>query len=450
MRYVSIKLRVTLWFTFLMAVIVTLVLVFMLVVSRVGVSHDAEYALLKVLDDNSDEFDFDHGILDLDSFDFTKHDVFVSLYNEDGGLVAGYDRFEFEGGDEFRSGVTRQVICEGRDYLARDEYVTTTNGNYWLRGLTLTTNNYSSVRTITIISVILFPVLLVIAAAGGWLIASQAFKPVKRITDTVEAITDGSDLTKRIGLKKGRDEIHRLAATFDRLLDRLESSFEAEKRFASDASHELRTPTAVIIAESDYALENAESAEDYRASVEVIKRQAGKMSELIGQLLSITRMDQGTQKLNVENACLSDLVEVIAAQTAAAQTKSVRLIREIEAEVFADFDVGLMSRLVQNLVDNAYKFTPEGGVVTVGLRRDEDELRLTVADSGVGIAKEDLDKIWRRFWQADGARGGDAGTGLGLSMVKQIAELHGASISVDSEPGRGSAFTLTMPAKKIT
>ena len=124
------------------------------------------------------------------------------------------------------------------------------------------TNDFSASRVITILALILLPVLVLITAVVGWLIARRAFLPVRQITDTVDAISDGDDLSARIGLRRGRDEIHKLAATFDRMFDRLEQSFNSEKRFASDASHELRTPTAVILAECEYAKQNAKSAED--------------------------------------------------------------------------------------------------------------------------------------------------------------------------------------------
>lgn len=152
---------------------------------------------------------------------------------------------------------------------------------------------------------------------------------MRQITDTVDAISDGSDLTARIGLKRGRDEIHRLAATFDRMFDRLEHSFNAEKRFASDASHELRTPTAVILAECEYARHNAQTAEDYAESIEVIERQARRMSGIINQLLSITRMDQGTYTAALERANFSELTEIVTDETAMAAGKAVELTRDI-------------------------------------------------------------------------------------------------------------------------
>ena len=314
----------------------------------------------------------------------------------------------------------------------------------WLRGVTAADNNFSAARVITILALILLPVLVVITAVIGWFIARHAFKPVRQITDTVDAINDGTDLTARIGLLRGRDEIHRLAATFDRMFDRLERSFDAEKRFASDASHELRTPVAIILAECEYARQNAKTAEDYAESLEVVERQGRRMNGIINQLLSITRLDQGTQRISREEADFSELAGVVTDETARASGKSLAVTKDIRPGIRAEIDVGLMTRLVQNLVENACKYTPEGGAVRVSLDAEGGKLRLTVADTGIGISKRDLPHIYERFWQADPSRGADKGSGLGLAMVKQIAEAHGGTLSVVSEPGQGSEFTFTM------
>ena len=267
---------------------------------------------------------------------------------------------------------------------------------------------------------------------------------MRQITDTVDAINDGDDLTARIGLHRGRDEIHRLAATFDSMFDRLELSFNAEKRFASDASHELRTPVSIILAECEYARANAQTVEDYQESLDVVERQGRRMSGLINQLLNITRMDQGTQAISREEADFSELVDVVTDEAVRASGKDFTVEKHIEPGVTANIDVGLMSRLVQNLVENACKYTPDGGKITVSLHAAGGRATLTVSDTGIGIAKRDLGHIWERFWQADSSRGVDRGSGLGLAMVKQIADAHGGKLSVESEPGQGSSFSYSM------
>ena len=444
MRFLSIKTRVTIYFTLMMLLIVGLVMGTILIAGRGVISDSAEGTLLDVVHDEIDDVEYDDGYLDLDELDFYRHNVFVQVYGADGRLIGGAGAHDFAGSEEFRNGEIRSTTVDGEDYLVYDLFVPNDYGGVWLRGLTAADNDFSAARVITILALVLLPVLVVITAVIGWFIARHAFKPVRQITDTVDAINDGTDLTARIGLHRGRDEIHRLAATFDRMFDRLERSFDAEKRFASDASHELRTPVAIILAECEYARQNAKTVEDYAESIEVVERQGRRMSGIINQLLSITRMDQGTQPISRERADFSELAEVVTDETVRAGGKQLNVEKDIAAGISAEIDVGLMSRLVQNLVENACKYTPEGGSVRVSLREQDGKLCLAVADTGCGIAKRDLPHIYERFWQADSSRGVDRGSGLGLSMVKQIAEAHGGSLSVESEPGRGSTFTFTM------
>ena len=444
MSFLSIKTRVTIYFTLMMILIVALVIGVILIAGRGVISDTAEGTLLDVVHDEMDDVEFDDGYLDLDGLDFYRHNVYVQVYDGYGGFLAGAGERDFEGAGEFRNGEIRSVTVAGEPYLVYDLQIQTEEGTAWLRGITSADNNFSAARVITILALIILPALVVITAVVGWFIARHAFKPVRQITDTVDAINDGTDLTARIGLHRGRDEIHRLAATFDRMFDRLERSFDAEKRFASDASHELRTPVSIILAECEYARENARTADDYRESLEVVERQGRRMSTLINQLLNITRMDQGTQSVSRERADMSELVDVVTDETTEVAGKELRIEKDIDRGITADIDVGLMSRLVQNLVENACKYTPEGGSVRVSLKASGGTLTLTVADTGIGIAKGDLNHIWERFWQADSSRGVDRGSGLGLSMVRQIAETHGGKMSVESEPGRGSAFTFTM------
>ncbi len=447
MKFLSIKTRVTIYFTLMMVLVVVLVFGVILIAGRGVISDTAEGTLLDVVHDEIDDVEFDGGFLDLDELDFYRHNVYVQAYSADGEFLGGAGTNDFDGEEEFHNGEMRQVTIDGSPFLVYDLLVQTDAGSVWLRGITSAENDFSAARVITILALILLPVLVVITAVVGWFIARHAFKPVRQITDTVDAINDGDDLTARIGLRRGRDEIHRLAATFDRMFDRLERSFDSEKRFASDASHELRTPVAIILAECEYARQNAQTVDDYRESLEVVERQGRRMSTLINQLLNITRMDQGTQVISREDADFSELADVVADETVRASGKALEVEKDIAPGVHANVDVGLMSRLVQNLVENACKYTPEGGRVRVSLAAAEGRLTLTVADNGIGIAKRDLPHIWERFWQADSSRGVDKGSGLGLAMVKQIADAHGGTLSVESEPGRGSTFTFCMECR---
>ena len=207
----------------------------------------------------------------------------------------------------------------------------------------------------------------------------------------------------------------------------------------------IATPTTVILAACEDARKNARTPADYQAALDVVDRQAHKMSQLIASMLEITRLDQGTQKVNWEYADLSDLVTVICDEQTMVARRGIRIGCAAEPDIFIDMDVFLMSRVVQNLLDNAFKFGIDGGWIHVTLRRTDTGAQLTVQDNGVGISQEDLDRIWQRFYQADPSRQESAGLGLGLSMVQQIVALHGGTVAVTSAPGRGTTFTVTLP-----
>ena len=201
MRFITIKTRVTIYFTLMMMLVVALVLVFMLIVGNRVVTNNAEATLLDVVHDNIDDVEYKDGYLDLDELNLYRHNVYVLVYDEDEQLIGGSGLRHFEGDELFLNGQTREIDIDGDGYLVYDLYVQDPQGDVWLRGITSTDNSFSAVRVIVILSLVLFPILVLLTAIVGWLIARRAFKPVRQITDTVDAISDRSDLTARIGLK---------------------------------------------------------------------------------------------------------------------------------------------------------------------------------------------------------------------------------------------------------
>ena len=235
------------------------------------------------------------------------------------------------------------------------------------------------------------------------------------------------------------------------MFGRLEKSFEAERQFTSDASHELRTPTAVIMAQAEYGLELADNEDEYREALEVIKRQAERMNDLINRLLFFTRLDQGTEPVNMEEVNLSQLTSDICAEQQMIKYSNITLSADIEPDIAAITDRNLFTRLLNNLCSNAYKYGKPDGSIKVSLKRLDDRAVLSVADDGIGISEENLEKIWNRFYQVEPSRNEDAGgggIGLGLSMVKRIAVLLGGEVSVESTLGKGTIFSFSMRLKK--
>ncbi len=448
MKRLSIKFRVTLWFALMMLIIEALVLTFIMIINGNVVTNDPESRLISVVNHNVNEVEFDRQQFEFNDIHYYRKGVYTILYDANGTVMRGTAPAEFTANPPLQNNSVRTVVCGDTSFYVYDVNVDMVVGSVWLRGIIPTEATGGVMAAIVPVAWSVLPVLLVLSVLGGYLIAWSAMRPVKRLSETVNDISDGQDLKARINLGKGKDEVHQLAASFNNMFDRLERSFEAEQQFTSDASHELRTPTTVILAECSYAKKNAKSEEDYQAALDVIERQAEKMSALIKSLLEITRLDQGTQKVSMEYADLSDLVSIVCDEQALVAQKGIRLERNIQPDIYADIDVFLISRMLQNLIDNAYKFGVQDGYISVSLQRSGAGALLTVRDNGIGIAPENLDKIWQRFYQAEESHRSQNGMGLGLSMVRQIVTLHGGTISVESAVGKGTAFTVYLPEHK--
>lgn len=295
------------------------------------------------------------------------------------------------------------------------------------------------------------PVLLLVSVLVGSWLAGTSLRPLEATIDELTAITDGKSLHRRLPIDPGgTDELARLTQAANGMFARLEHSFAAQQRFVAEASHELKTPLMVLRAGVERALTNpkvpSESLEPLDESLEEINR----MSELVDSLLTLARADEGRAPLALEDHELNELVGE-AAETAQilGEAKSLRVQAEVPSRpVVLPIDRNRIRQLLLNLVTNAVKYTPAGGEIGLGLADEGNVVSLIVRDTGIGIASGDLPHIFDRFWRADPARSRDlegTGTGLGLAITKWIAEAHGGTISVQSRPGRGTIFTVSLP-----
>ncbi len=437
----SAKLRLTLWFTLMVFILAAMVLVFVLVINSAAITDDPAERLVKTVLRNADDVEFDNGRFDWEDLELYRRGVYCSFYNTAGDLLlAAEDPGMTALSLPFEKNIIRTVNIGGQDYFCYDSYVDMDITGIWIRGLVSSSDRSGLMHTIIVLTCTLLPALMALTLGGGWIIALDAFRPMEKILSAADSISDGGDLTARVGLKRGPTEMRRLSRAFDRMFARLELSFNAERQFASDASHELRTPITVILAECDRAKRKDKSPEDFLASIAVIEEQGKHMSELVQQLLGLTRIQHGTDRYPMRRSDLSIFVESCCGEFMPHDSRGISLETDIKPGIEADFNPALMSRVVQNLLQNAYKYGRENGHILVSLEQRGGRALLRVRDDGIGIAPEDQDKIWQRFWQADASRGEDGGSGLGLAMVKEIAEFHGGRASVDSEPGKGSTF----------
>ena len=453
MKKLSIKMKVTIWYTGLVLIILSLVFAFIWLSSDNILLSNMEKQVKMKVEESLEDIEFHHGTIRLDD-DFEHQDDGVTLlvYDEQGKQLAGYSPYSFDTSLPFSSGEVRTVQSNGKEWLIYDlNYGTQNQQNIWVRGIMPVDRMSDAMNAILIVTLISFPFFILLAAFGGYFITKRAFRPLQQMIDSVSAIREGKDLTKRIRLKGPKDEVHALADTFDSMFDRLQSSFESEKQFTSDASHELRTPTSVIISQAEYALSQKENPKETTEALDVILKQSKKMSALISQLLLLARTDQKNNHLVFEQIDISELAEIIADElTLMAQQANIEIKTDIVPGLEIEADQTLMMRLLMNLISNAITYGKAGGYVCLQLHSDGDNVVGIVSDNGIGIQKQYLPKIWDRFYRVDPSRTATAGgnTGLGLAIVKWIVETHRGKISAESEYGKGSTFTFRIPKKR--
>ena len=429
-----------------MALLIILTLIVLFSISSVQVLSDARARLRNTVLQAFSEIDYEDGLLTFDDdINYLEEGVYISVYDAQGYLLYGRTPTGFSGASTLIMDQMQQV-GSGQDFWYVYDYCQSVDGygNLWIRGVASHSRSDSILRIITNAALILLPFFVALIALGGYLITAKALRPLSAMTETARAISEGNDLTRRIRLGSGRDEVHVLAHTFDQMMERLQSSFETEKQFTSDVSHELRTPVAVILSQCEYASQEGTPPEELRGSIGVIGAQARKMSALISQLLTLARADSGKQKLQYELVNLSELAEIIVEeQSIAAEEKGITLLTDIQPEILLRADETMMMRLFINLISNSITYGKPDGHTLVTLSANETEITGSVQDDGIGIPADKLDKIWQRFYQVDPARtsGSSSGSGLGLSMVKWIVQAHGGRIEVSSRLGEGSCFT---------
>ncbi len=290
------------------------------------------------------------------------------------------------------------------------------------------------------------PLILLLASGGGYLLARKSLSPISLMDQQTRRITADS-LSSRLDVTNKRDELGGLATTINDLLARLENSFKQQQRFVADASHELRTPLAVLRGETEVALAQPREIDDYKASLSLIEDEAERLSRIVEDLFILARQPFDAPAIMKERVSLDEVVaECARAAKVLAARKDLKLTVNAGKPLSMLGDDELLQRMILNLLDNAVKYTPAGGEVSLDLATHNGDARITVRDTGIGIPERDQPHVFDRFYRVDKARSrAMGGAGLGLSIAHWIAEAHGGTIGVESSAGRGSVFTVKLP-----
>lgn len=464
MKKLTIRTKITLWFAAVLVLIASLAAAVVTLISNSVIQKGVQDSLIEMVEGNVDEVEYHQdlpyhdwlegddlymeyreGYLEIDD-DFLKrmNGIYTSLYDQDGNLLYGENPIAREAEEyPFTDAALQSLRAEGVRYYLYDRALSRDGvEGLWLRGVVSETQGTNQTLTITRLTLWIIPLIVLFSVLGGYLLAGRFLRPIKQIGDAAQNIREGNDLTKRINLGSGTDELHQLANTFDQMFDRLEASFKAEQQFTSDVSHELRTPVTVILSECEYTLEDAKELEEYREALEVIQRQGKKMWALVDELLEFTRLEQNPERFAMEKTDLSSLCREVCEDMGHLTERGITLRREIAPEIWVNGNELLLSRLLTNLITNAFRYGKENGHILIKLKAEQGGIRLAVEDDGIGMTDEQQAQIWNRFYQADPSRSGQ-GAGLGLSMVKSIAAVHGGTVCVESAYGKGSVFTVT-------
>lgn len=448
MKRWSIKAKLTCLYGGFTVLLICAALAILFSLSSQEVLSSVQADLKDQVQESLEDLEEEDGMLEVDSDFYTmENGVYLSVYDTDGTFLYGRIPAGFDSRPDFENDSLR-TLKEGHEsfYIFDMEHSIPGYGQVFVRGITSVTRAESSFSVTLRFALILLPGLAAVMICLSYLFIKRTLLPVRSITDTVKEIRDNEDLSRRVGMPEGKDEIYHLADTFDRLLDELQEAFSRERQFTSDVSHELRTPVTVILMQCEELLADPSLPQEQKEKLEVIRKKTKEMAALISQLLLLSRADQGRQAVQKELLDISELTLITAEeQQTLADKKGIRITTDVEQGIKIMADESLFIRLLVNLISNSISYGKDGGHTKVSLHRKSGCAVLAVEDDGIGIAAKDLNRIWDRFYRADTARSDTGHSGLGLSMVKWIVKEHGGTAEVRSEKGRGSVFTCRFP-----
>lgn len=449
MKRHSLKFKIALWFTGILLGISIIMLSMFFIVNQISMSRSLQRTLIDTVQREAVYLQTDRGHLehlfenkaDIREAEFFVDDVMLTIADEHGRPIAGFSVYTDLGELTYQETLkARMIHIRDRTYYCYDRHVRGRPGtNAWVRGIVPADNTLFHFAGHFVSFIFLIPLLLLLAFAGGYMLTGNFLRPVERITRTAEEIRQSGDLSKRIEVGDAGDELADLAGVFNAMFEKLEEDFDMQRQFTSNASHELRTPISVILAQCEYGFDNAGDADALLETIAAVQKQGYKMSGLVETLLLFTRMEQNSDRYAMQTVNISELIRSSCEDNRIIAPKNISISEDIEDDVVIQANTELFRLMVNNLIANALRYGRDNGHVHVSLKKTEETLELLVEDDGIGIKEKDREMIFQRFYRSEASRS-SKGLGLGLSLVKQIAEYHNGSVSVESEWNKGSKF----------
>ena len=429
---IPVSIRVTVWFSSVIVILFLIILSSLILIEDKFVNDLSQKELVEAVEEIYEE---------PEKFENFNDGIYYIKYNEQNEIIAGKFPKDFDIALAFSIEDINTYQVENKKFLYYDTRLQ--DEDEWIRGIYPLGKVQKEIELLWNIAIALSVLFLIFVVIVGYRIIKNAFKPVKQISDTALEIKRSKDFSNRIALEDSSDdEIHKMASTFNEMLDTVEEVFIHEKQFSSDVSHELRTPITVILAQSDYSLQYSETFEEAKESLEVINRHAKRMTNLINQIMELSKLER-QKEIEKERINLSNVVlQLLEDYKPLLESQNLNLIYNVEKDIRIQGNKIMLERVFLNILMNAIKFTKTN--IEVSLIRDDKTAVLKIRDDGVGISEENKKFIWERFFQVNDSRNKveNKGIGLGLSMVKKIVDLHSATIYLESELEQGTCFTI--------
>ena len=434
-KRITLTFKITLWYTMFIVILLTSIILGTFFVSDSVVESSGKKKLIEEVTEISNG---------KENFTAFEDGVTLSLYDKDGNLIAGSIPKNFDVRDFSLGVVTYYTDSNNNKYMYYDIETNSekfANGKY-VRGIVQISSGQTS-WYLPFAIIAGSPIIILIITYGGYLIIRSSLKPVREMIETAETISNSADLSKRITIEDGKDEVHKLALVFNEMLESLERASMRERQFSSDVSHELRTPISVIVAESEYGTKYIDTVDEAKESFAVIERQSKRMTIMINQILEMARLDNRLEIPKEFFDLSSCLEETLEDYKKLFETKDLQLITNIEDNITLFGNQVLLIRLIDNLVSNALKYANSKIWISIAKRNN---IIIEVSDDGRGIADDEKAYIWDRFYKVDKSRSisEDNSSGLGLPISKKIVELHGGKIvALDNKP-QGAKFVINL------
>ena len=429
---IPVSIRVTVWFSSVIVILFLIILSSLILIEDKVVNDLSQKELVEAVEEIYE---------DPEKFENFNDGIYYIKYNEQNEIIAGKFPKDFDIALAFSIEDINIYQVENKKFLYYDTRLQ--DEDDWIRGIYPLGKVQKEIETLWNIAIALSVLFLIFVVIVGYRIIKNAFKPVKQISDTALKIKRSKDFSNRIELEDSNDdEIHKMASTFNEMLDTVEEVFIHEKQFSSDVSHELRTPITVILAQSDYALQYSDTFEEAKESLEVINRHAKRMTNLINQIMELSKLER-QKEIEKEKINLSNIVlQLLEDYKPLLESKNLNLVYNVEKDLRIQGNKIMLERVFLNILMNAVKFTKTN--IEVSLTREDKTAVLKIRDDGIGISEENKKFIWERFFQVNDSRNKEEnkGSGLGLSMVKKIIDLHSATIDLESELEQGTCFTI--------